>query len=521
MITHQQLAPSLDQPSSKFISERLPLWHWLCLALVCVPVLLFRLDTYPALWFDEGYKLNAVRTLAERSVYGTYTVSGFIPFDPGTSSGPLDTGAMAISARLFGMGIVQTRLVSVLFTLVTVYSLYAIAVYLWGKQAALFSLLFLAAFPIISDTGFLHVGRQVLSEPTQLATMVFGFYLAFRAIESRSFWRSLMAGIIMGTGILTKTQVAIGLVPALVAVGVIRGWFEKHDRRGWAILLAPATGIVLVYVSWSLFAAASTPPEIRTQNSALLMDAVRSNLLTDMFGSGINSAAALVNTFILLGAGSAFYRVMRARSQRFGQTARPAALLTDRQWAEITLAGFALFLSIWHVWLSIGWPRYAYAGLVIALFLLGRTLWGAYQRFSFWERGYRTAIILLALMALASNLLPILREPPATDVQDAAAYIAQNIPSDAVIETWEWELDALSGHWQMHHPPQQYLFLAIRQFARDLPFALGYNPLAGDPDYIVLGRMSDWTNLYSDTVIRQHFTPVASFGIYRIYRRTG
>ncbi len=500
--------PPLNRTSH---NRRLYLWHCILIALVCLPVLLLRLETYPALWFDEGYKLNAVRTLVERGFYGTHTAGGDVPFDPGTSAGPLDTGANAFSASLFGVGISQARLVSVGFTLIAVYSLYAIAVYLWGTQAGLVSLLFLLAFPTLSDTGFLLIGRQILSEPVQLGSMALGLALYFHAIERRSIPENLLAGFIIGLGLLSKLQVAIGLVPALFLIAVIRAWWERGGWRGWALHLAPVTMALAVIVGWNLIGTLATPPDIRQQNSALLMDAIRSNLITDLFGRALTQASALVDTFMLLGVGGAVYRLYRAH--------RPSTALGNRQWAELTLVLFVLLTALWHAGLSVGWPRYAYAGLVIGVLLIGRTVWGAYQRFAFWERGYRWALAGLVILGMGSNLLPLFRTPLSTDAQDTAAYITANIPPDALIETWEWEVDALSGHWQTHHPPQQNLFKAIRQFALDQPFALEYDALQYDPDYLIAGRMSDWTGIYTPVLGGGTFREVAAFGIYRVYER--
>ncbi len=218
------------------------------IALICLPVLLLRLEAYPAVWFDEGYRLNAIRTLVERGFYGTHTAAGDVPFDPGMSSGPLDTGANALSARLFGVGIAQGRIVSVGFTLIAAYSLYAIGVYLWGAQAGLFTLLFVLAFPSISDTGFLLIGRQILSEPVQLSSMALGLALYFHAIERRSSSENLLAGFILGLGLLTKLQVAIGLVPAVFLIAVIRAWRERSGWRGWALHLTPVMTALAVIV---------------------------------------------------------------------------------------------------------------------------------------------------------------------------------------------------------------------------------------------------------------------------------
>src|SRR5690606_28659925 len=106
--------------------------------LICsFALMVLALDTYPRIWFDEGYKANAAYTMAERHVYGTYTADGFIPFDPCISGGPVAVLAAAISFVLSGVGVAPARLTSGCFTLIAVFSLYQIAVYLYGTRAGL------------------------------------------------------------------------------------------------------------------------------------------------------------------------------------------------------------------------------------------------------------------------------------------------------------------------------------------------------------------------------------------------
>jgi 4-amino-4-deoxy-L-arabinose transferase-like glycosyltransferase len=117
------------------------------LIVITAPLLLPNLASDPAPWFDEGYKANLVRTLAERGIYATYSVDGYNYFDPAVTNGPVDTFLMALVMKLCGTGFIQGRLVTVLFTWSTLVSLYAIAVFIYGRKAALFSVLFLVAVP--------------------------------------------------------------------------------------------------------------------------------------------------------------------------------------------------------------------------------------------------------------------------------------------------------------------------------------------------------------------------------------
>lgn len=75
------------------------------LLIVVAPLLWWRLASAPAPWFDEGYRVNMGQVLVGQGQYATQSVEGLRPFDPGTSTGPVDIAAIALMFKLFGVGI--------------------------------------------------------------------------------------------------------------------------------------------------------------------------------------------------------------------------------------------------------------------------------------------------------------------------------------------------------------------------------------------------------------------------------
>ncbi len=472
--------------------------------------LMLRLADYPAPWFDEGYKMNAALTVVQYSVYGSSSVDGLIPFDPGISGGPVDIGLTALGLRLFGIGVVQARLASLVFTVMAVLGLFSVMSFIYSRRVALISLLFMIAFPIINnDVGFLLMGRQVLSEIATLAFISVGLSAWFQGWVTRRVIWGVLAGILIGVGILSKTQVAIALIPALGLVGLFRC---VHDRRLRFVWLAPAIIAVGVFLLWSVIGQILTPPQIRLQNQVMLLDAIRSNLITPLLGSGLTRASWLIVMLMTLPCLLLFLRWMRLRN-------RP---ISNRQWGEMTLAAFLVFSLLWFIFLSIGWPRYAFIPLIIALLLLPRFFLEAINylarcRFHHWQ--YSWIVVPLLLLGLGVNLKPILTHPAENNAQVMADYIAQQVPTSAVIETWEWEMDILLPEAHFHHPHQLYLFEAIRQFSGRETFDLGYDVLQADPDFLIVGNMSAWTGIYRNQALDQFFTKVVQFGPYALYER--
>lgn len=491
--------------SKRLWQPDLIVWNLLLLFGLGTFILLFAFDTYPRFWFDEGYKANAAYTLAHQGIYGTYTIAGFVPFDPGISSGPVDVLASALSFRLLGASVTSARLPSVFFTLAALAGLYRIAAYLYDQRAALFIVLAVMASPTIQDTGFMLVGRQMLGEPAALGMIALGIGLWFHAWVTGRWRTALLAGLLIGLGLLSKTQIAIALLPATALIGLAR---SLQRRSLWFELLPTATAVGVIAL-WMLTGRLLTPPDIAAENSRMLLDAIRTNLITGLWGSQLTESSWLMIAVMSIGFISGLYSWYRQ-----------GILPKDNiGWANAALTLLVGLTIIWFALFSVGWPRYAYTGLIFSQLLTGQRLWEWFTRL-LPARVYAGGIAALSFLALLINLAPALNAPPKADAEVVGDFIRNYIPISAVIETWEWELDALSGHPGFNHPHQAYLFEAIRQFSHQRQaFDLGYDMLQADPDYLITGPFSDWTKIYDPNTIEAHFTPLAQIGVYRVFQR--
>lgn len=480
----------------------------LCLFVLSAPVFLVNLSTYPPPWFDEGYRLNAARTLVDRGIFGTYTSNGLLPFDPGMSSGPVEIGLVALSFHVLGEGILQARLIIVFFSLFALATVYLLGRQLYGARAAWFVSLFVLIMPPIGNINFVLIGRQVISEMPSLALILAGFLLWFTSWESRRIWIGLLAGLVMGLGLLSKTQVGIALIPAAGIISLAR-W--RLRRSSFATSFVALAGILGVLFGWALVTRLGTPTTLLTQNQANLVDAIQTNLITDLHGSNLGRSGIAIGILMALASGSVGWRLVTDH------------LGSQKSWAEATLGLFVLVYATWFVGLSIGWPRYAFVGLIAALFLVAKLAWDllqkALRKVPFPKRLEAVVLACLAAGVLLSGLVTV-SQPYQPDAQAMGDYIRQNIPPQAVIESWEWELDVLSGRWQFHHPDQKYLFQAIRVQSHQEPaFDLGYDLLQANPSFLVLGPFSQYTQIYDPSTVSRNFTLMIGFGPYQLYRR--
>src|SRR5258706_8817372 len=100
----------------------LSLFNLFLAGLLIFAALNVRLESVPPLWWDEGWTLSVARNWAEIGHYGRLLAGQPVP--RGIDAAFHVTGAVALSFSLFGVGIVQARMVEVLITVATLLVMY-------------------------------------------------------------------------------------------------------------------------------------------------------------------------------------------------------------------------------------------------------------------------------------------------------------------------------------------------------------------------------------------------------------
>ena len=127
-----------------------------------------------------------------------------------------------------------------------------------------------------------------------------------------------------------------------------------------------------------------------------------------------------------------------------------------------------------------------------------------------------TALALYAVLngwPLAQNLIA----PMDTGYLAMRDYLATQVPADAVIESWEWEM-SLDARQPVHHPPTLVtnLFTRYMMSGQQPPSGL-YDARQAQPVYILQGLFGEWTQIYRDTITNEG-EPVVKLGAYALYR---
>jgi hypothetical protein len=80
------------------------------------------------------------------------------------------------------------------------------------------------------------------------------------------------------------------------------------------------------------------------------------------------------------------------------------------------------------------------------------------------------------------------------------------------------EMIALSNQ-RFHYPSDEDQMLFNRRYFLGKKVAIGYDPLAAHPDYLLVGPYSRMWGIYNEVLAAGHFRLLRDFGAYQLYER--
>lgn len=486
--------------------------------LLGVILIVYKIGHYPLAWYDEGARLIVSRTLAETGKYASYSVEGFIPFNPWISAGPLDVLSVAGLIDLFGKKVAIIRLAMLPFSLISMYMILFFGQKLFGNKAGWLAALLTLAVPPMLDNSFILMSRQFMSENTSTAMAITGMFLWFRTWQTGRQRISWLGGALVGLGMISKTQAAIWLMPALGIVWLFRtvqNWRRSAREIGFLVSAS------VVILAWYLFVNLQVPGDMQQNNWESMQASVRLLLLTvekrqisttTIFLTGVMSLVSLATLFDLL------------------HRPRKKWLVNPIEWGQAMLAISSLFCVIWFFFLSIRYPRYTFTGWIFTMLLAGWLIWrleiwisgkNIFSRVNLTRLAFPLTVAMLVFVILVGHGLPLLNIQGPVAVEETGKYINANIPPEAVIETTEMELFGLTDHWEFHFAPNSAILTATYQIFYDQKQPqVDYDFLNHNPDYLITGAFSDWISLYwSSGLVETEFTKIAEFPPYQVFQR--
>lgn len=181
----------------------------------------FRLSESPAIWYDEGFYTQMAVNVSERGLQVIQIAPDIFVSGAAVTAGFPLIYPVSAAYTLFGIGVTQGRITMVFFIIALALAAYVLIRKLFGAWYASWSVLLLAAFPMLYGSG-----KPVLGEVPGLFFLVL-FLIALVFLE-RSSYRDIrlwaISGLAAGLSVVTK-PIFLLLIPAIFVVWIIR---SKH-----------------------------------------------------------------------------------------------------------------------------------------------------------------------------------------------------------------------------------------------------------------------------------------------------
>ena len=484
----------------------------------------FNITNYPKPWFDEGSHLHVPKTLVQYGVYADLSSEGFRYYGPTIGVGPTVMLPIALMFKLFGIGLLQARLVVALYSLGAILVFFGMVRMLSDTvMAGLALLLMLSSRSVL----FLDYGRQVLGEVPGFFFLILGIFLWFKNWENSSWKRLVLIGLLFGFSMITKYQYLLFLIPMIGIAWLLNIFYYRTSSHKNFIIPGLVAGVS--FGIWQIITILSLGPSTALENLALLRTSAEGVAFSFNLSQISSNIGELTNRSVYLGA--------LIPGLIFGFTTMLPKSIQGQKWSMLYIL-MGLNLG-WYVVASIGWIRYAFLGLALSSIFIARFFYDLTGNFKLSEAGatlksYLDALfhakyairwalvgwlVLIVIAPLGKTVLDITFPGP-NEAQAMAAYLNENVPKNVIIETWEPEMGFLTDH-NYHYPPNPLLAVAIKQvYSNGEPVQQYYDYVQTDhPDYLLVGVFSKWVNMYPLDQLSSQYELVASVYNYDLYER--
>ncbi len=209
---------------------------FLFLALAYTAVLLLTLLTSPLSW-DEVIHLNGALYL-NSGAFDRFLSGAFYP--------PLFDGTVVAFFNLFGVSLFSARLVTVVFSVLSLWLVFELAYSMFDGKTAFLSAVLLALMP-----GYFWLSHLALIEMTLLFFFTLSLFLFWRWIQTKKDVYMILSGLAIGLAILSKYQAFLAGLLILFCILFLERGRLKHAFSRFMLLVG---GAALVVVPWLIVA---------------------------------------------------------------------------------------------------------------------------------------------------------------------------------------------------------------------------------------------------------------------------
>lgn len=512
--------------------------HWLRLVFWAIIIFiylflsLYKLNTWPDLFWDEGWTLDAAQNWIIHGHLGHYLDGQPIP--PRIPVRFVEVVLVTAGMKGFGVGTWQGRLPIVATSIITIGLVYYLSTQLFNRRIGVAAILFILLFPVFIYHP-LYIGRQVMAEMPMMLFLLGGYSLLWLALTRSSFW-IIGSALLFGLAIQAKLQVPpflfLSIALALVSSIIFR------LRKSAIILAIVAVASLFVFGLIYLLQNHLMPGSFK--DPALIKILVNSVIIVPDKKIRIEATThvLLFGAPLVLGYIWSFVRIIKIHRNPKDQS---LSQLSEKKLNKIVIItaiwGLGASWLLWYLFMSITYIRYMFPAFIIgSLFIakyiyeltdgydfrvLAKKIYSLLIKREFASSNIQTLVIFLALCIGASTAiisdrigLSISRKDPML----AAHFIHDNIPVGSRIETFESELFFLAPEYNYHYPSDLVSMEAQRKAFIDPSYPIYYDPFETKPNYIIVGPMGGFWQIYSIVPNSKLAYLKANIGSYQIYQ---
>lgn len=430
------------------------------------------------------------------------------------------TASIALGFRLFGIGIIQARLVAVMFTLAAFALLYELTRRFYNRSIGVATLLVLIFMSGHGDINPLIAGREVLAEIPALAFLL-GGYLCFILAEEHLFL----------------------FMPGAVCLWSLALFAKVQARPFWAVALLLGLGLALLRRQWrsaKMFGAAF----VGSLALYLCGQALFVRLAPFSSVSGLTQAVALVLSLrvrLIVLASTLLFGIPTLLGLCWGLWSFLKSKDQIHTHTDLVRFSFLVLAGSWFAWyetLSVGWLRYMLPPAFLASVFVAAMIdqWTNHFNLAYTVeytvtglnklRLHRenlsalaaTVLIAMSLGTTLSTLNSAYTITPDSSINDTLHFLNTVTPRKALVETYDSELFFLLNR-RYHYPPDQVDVEVIRRSFLGERVKIDYDPLAANPDYLVVGPFSKLSHVYDPYLNAGNFRLLVRYPRYDVYQR--
>ncbi|MBN1186854.1 MAG: hypothetical protein JXB49_31545 [Bacteroidales bacterium] len=495
---------------------------------------IFKHAAMPPLWFDEGWTLSLARNWIELGHYGQLLSGEPIPLIMLNTGFPLIV-LHKLSFKFLGIGLWQARIPGVVVVLIVYVLIYLLLNKLYNSKIGnIFILLSLLA-PVNMDLHPIILGRRVLGEMLVVLLVILGYVLLYYIWHRQPIFL-LFPAFIWALALVTKPQVIPFYFFSHIFVLVYFYRSKPVQRKIILILVSSMILYLLIVWGWSLYTSHLAYAENQLPDSyqmanylnnlqyyvIVFIKDIRIDQLIKVFLGGYGLLSTLGVVWFA-------FQLWQNRTINAIQTRKGVII--------ISLWGFSFSWIMWYIFLSIGWPRYAFPGvflghiftslLIADLFNIDNIKimfledFKSIRNHHFPYRGIFFAI-LFAVFILNSyrtihNIWDIYLVSDSA-ILDVTDYLNTVVKHGDTLETYESELFFLLDS-PYHYPPDSVQHNGNRRMLLGHDVEIAYDPKKYDPDFIVVGWANNLWHIYDEIIASGRYHLVYEKEIYQIYKK--